>query len=132
MAKKGRLGGMFGRRPAETTEKDNDMPAGFGNRTREQIEAALEVAREARAAKAELLRSVKEGRVTLGEILGNDYKDNERAQKLPVHTLVRALPGVGIRTADTALDELGITKGRRVGGLGTRQRERLAARFDGK
>jgi hypothetical protein len=123
-SKKGRPGRFFGRRPAATQEEET-MPSKFGDRTPEQVQAALERAREARADKARLLKDIREGRVTLAEVLGDDYKGNLRAQMLPVQTLLRALPGVGIKTADAAMTDLGIEKSRRVRGLGVNQRARL-------
>jgi len=106
------------------------MPSKFGDRTPEQVQAALERAREARADKARLLKDIREGRVSLAEVLSDDYRDNVRAQMLPVQTLLRALPGVGIKTADAAMGDLGIEKSRRVRGLGVNQRARLLERMD--
>jgi hypothetical protein len=101
------------------------MPLNFADRTPGQVEAALEAARQARAAKTELLNDIKSGRVTLGELLSDSYRGNVRAQRLPVRTALRALPGVGVVKADHAMKMIGIAEGRKIGGLGPRQREAL-------
>jgi hypothetical protein len=101
------------------------MPVNFADRTPEQVKAALEAARLARVAKSELLHDIKSGRVTLGELLSESYRDNVRAQKLPVKTALRALPGVGVVKADHAMKTIGIPETRKIGGLGPRQREAL-------
>lgn len=102
---------------------------GFENRTPEQIKAALEAAREARAATRELLEAVKTGRVTLAELLSDDYLDNQRAQRLQVKTLLRHVPGVGPKKSESIMEELKIADTRRVGGLGVRQRKALVEKF---
>jgi hypothetical protein len=101
------------------------MPVNFADRTPEQVKAALEAARLARVAKSELLHDIKSGRVTLGELLSESYRDNVRAQKLSVKTALRALPGVGVVKADHAMKMIGIPETRKIGGLGPRQREAL-------
>lgn len=105
------------------------MPMAFANRTPEQIAAALEKAREARAANKELLNAVKSGEVTLADILSDDYLDNARAQRLQVSTLLRHVPGVGVRRAEALMTELKIAENRRVGGLGVRQRKALTEKL---
>lgn len=50
-------------------------------------------------------------------------------QRAKVHTVLTTLPGVGKATADRALAEAGVAEGRRVKGLGDRQRKALAERF---
>jgi hypothetical protein len=100
------------------------MTAVFGNRTPEQIAVALEKARDARRIRSRLLARIRTGDLTLPEVLSAEDHDIER---LPVRTVLRALPGVGIaRTADVML-ALGIPETRRIGGLGHVQREKLLA-----
>jgi hypothetical protein len=97
----------------------------FADRTPEQIRESLAKAGAARAAKKELLDKVRSGELTLQELLGPEYEDNVRVQKMPVLTLLRALPGVGKTRADDAMEDIGIMRGRTVHGLGSRQREAL-------
>jgi hypothetical protein len=96
----------------------------------EQRQAALEKAREARAARSALLAGVKAGTVTLADVLARD--DDDIARRTSVAQVVRALPGVGPARAAAALQRAGIILDRRVGGLGARQREQLLAEFAGR
>ena len=91
----------------------------------EQRQAALEKAREARAARSALLAGLKAGTVTLG-------RDDDIARRTSVAQVVRALPGVGPARAAAAMQRAGIILDRRVGGLGARQREQLLAQFAGQ
>jgi hypothetical protein len=92
----------------------------------EQRQAALEKAREARAARSALLAGLKAGTVTLADVLG---RDDDIARRTSVAQVVRALPGVGPARANAAMQRAGIILDRRVGGLGARQREQLLAEF---
>jgi hypothetical protein len=92
----------------------------------EQRQMALEKAREARAARSALLTGVKEGSVTLAEVLG---REDDIARRTKVNQVLRALPGVGPARASALMERAGITADRRVGGLGARQREQLLAEF---
>jgi hypothetical protein len=88
--------------------------------TDEQRREALAKAAEARREKAGLLHSLKDGRVTLSEVL-----DDPRAERIRVEALVRALPGYGRARSQRLMNELGIAHSRRVRGLGVRQRRAL-------
>ncbi len=92
----------------------------------EQRQVALEKAREARAARSALLASVKEGSLTLADVLG---REDDLARRTKVNQVLRALPGVGPARASAVMERAGITADRRVGGLGARQREQLLAEF---
>lgn len=76
--------------------------------TDEQRHRNLELAMEARRARAELKRQLKAGQVTLADAL-----DDERAQRMYVRQLLASLPGIASE--------------RRVHGLGKRQRSALIA-----
>src|SRR5260221_11024384 len=92
----------------------------------EQRQAALEKAREARAARSALLAGLKAGPLTLADVLA---RDDDIARRTSVAQVVRALPGVGPARAAAAMERAGIILDRRVGGLGARQREQLLAEF---
>ena len=49
-----------------------------------------------------------------------------------VREAVMAMPGYGRARADALMGEIGIKPGRRMAGLGSRQRARLAAVIDGE
>ncbi|MCW2864458.1 MAG: ribosomal protein [Actinoallomurus sp.] len=94
--------------------------------TPEQREAALAKAAEARAARTAMLNEVKQGKLTLAAVLD---RDDDTAKKTRVAQLLKALPGVGKVGAEKAMAEAGVDDGRRVGGLGARQRDALIAAF---
>ena len=90
--------------------------------TDEQRKAALEKAAAARHARAELREKIKNGDVTLEEVLESD---DPIASRLKVSALIESLPGYGKAKAAKVMNELGISATRRVKGLGARQREQL-------
>ena len=90
--------------------------------TDEQRKAALEKAAAARHARAELREKIKNGDVTLEEVLDSD---DPIASRLKVSALIESLPGYGKAKAAKVMNELGISATRRVKGLGARQREQL-------
>src|SRR5260370_41580907 len=94
-----------------------------------QRQAALQKAREARAARSDLLAGLKAGTLTLAEVLG---RDDDLARKTKVAQIIRALPGVGKARAAAVMERAGIPAERRIGGLGTRQREQLLAGLPGQ
>ena len=95
--------------------------------TDEQRAAALEKAKEARAKRAKLKADIKAGKISLKKVLNS--KD-EIAKKTKVQQILVSLPGVGKVSAQKAMDEIGIAENRRVGGLGSAQKEKLIERFD--
>ncbi len=90
--------------------------------TDEQRKEALEKAAAARHARAELRSNIKNGTVSLQEVLDSD---DPIAQRMKVSALIESLPGYGKAKAAKVMDELGISSSRRVKGLGARQREQL-------
>lgn len=90
--------------------------------TDEQRKEALEKAAQARHERAELREKIKSGKVTLEEVLDSD---DPIANRMKVSALIESLPGYGKAKAAKIMDELGISAGRRVKGLGARQREQL-------
>lgn len=85
----------------------------------EQRAAALEKAKEARAARAEVKARLKMGSLSLADALGSD---DSNIGKLKVVSLLESLPGVGKVKARKVMDDIGIADNRRVQGLGAQQR----------
>ncbi len=94
--------------------------------TDEQRAAALEKAKEARAKRAKLKADIKAGKISLKKVLNS--KD-EIVKKTKVQQILVSLPGVGKVSAQKAMEEIGIAENRRVGGLGTAQKEKLLETF---
>lgn len=90
--------------------------------TDEQRKAALEKAAAARHARAELREKIKNGDISLKEVLESD---DPIITRLKVSALIESLPGYGKAKAAKVMSELGISATRRVKGLGARQREQL-------
>lgn len=88
----------------------------------EQRAAALEKAKEARAARAEVKARLKMGRLSLSDALASD---DANIGKLKVVSLLESLPGVGKVKARKVMEEIGIADNRRVQGLGAQQRQSL-------
>ncbi len=93
----------------------------------EQRRAALKRAREARKARAELKRQLKEGSVSLRELLGR--QDDPVVGRLKIRVLVESLPGVGKAGAAKKLADLKIDPEKRVHSLKDKQRSRLGAMY---
>jgi hypothetical protein len=83
---------------------------------------------EARSARVDVQRHLKSGDLSLEDVFHRADSD-ESIARTRVKILLQNLPGVGSRGAVTAMEELGIAPNRRVGGLGSRQREGLLDRF---
>ncbi|WP_086824577.1 MULTISPECIES: integration host factor, actinobacterial type [Allokutzneria] len=94
--------------------------------TPEQQAQALAKAQQARAARSALTKELKEGSLTLPQVLAKADSDDV-VRKTKVLALVKALPGIGAVRAARALEAAGIPENRRVGGLGERQRASLLA-----
>src|SRR6266508_1105839 len=90
--------------------------------TPEHRAAALEKAKEARAARADIKARLKMGSLTISEALNSD---DSNVGKLKVVSLLESLPGVGKVKARKVMDEVGIADNRRIQGLGTQQRQSL-------
>lgn len=95
--------------------------------TPEQKAEALKKAQKMRSKRTELRRALKQGEVSLAELL--DREDDEIVTKMRVIYLLESLPKVGKVTAQKIMEEIGISMSRRVQGLGVRQREALLAKL---
>lgn len=62
-----------------------------------------------------------------GELTFTDAMDEEDAKRILVTSLLQSVPGIGASKAVVIMRLYRIPKGRRVGGLGIRQREALIA-----
>jgi hypothetical protein len=80
---------------------------------------ALEKAKEARAARAEIKHRLKMGSLTLQSALDSD---DTNVGKLKVKSMLESLPGVGKVKAAKVMEDIGIADNRRVQGLGSQQR----------
>jgi hypothetical protein len=96
--------------------------------TPEQRTAALEKAAKARKERAEVKNKLKNGGVSLSEVLSDGLKDDVIG-KMKVSALLESLPGVGKVRAKQIMERLNIAESRRVRGLGTNQRAALEAEF---
>ncbi|WP_439681653.1 integration host factor, actinobacterial type [Embleya sp. MST-111070] len=92
----------------------------------EERRAALAKAAAVRRERAEVKEGLKQGRLSLSEVLATDTL---AVRKMPVRALLESLPDIGKVRADKLLAELEISTRRRVRGLGAQQRERLLDRF---
>jgi transposase len=95
--------------------------------TDEQRKAALKKATETREKRAELSRQLKAGKVKAADLIKKS--DDPIIGRMKVSRLIESLPGLGKVRSKQIMEELGIDPSRRVGGLGSRQREALQQRL---
>ena len=95
--------------------------------TEEERKAALEKAKEARIKRAEVREQLKEGKLTLKEVV--DMKDDPIIGRMKVSTLIETLPGYGKAKSEKIMNELQIAESRRLRGLGDRQQAALLERL---
>ncbi|MBB6119346.1 integration host factor, actinobacterial type [Nocardiopsis algeriensis] len=96
--------------------------------TPEQRSAALEKAAKARKERAEVKNKLKNGGISLSQVLADGLEDDVIG-KMRVSALLESLPGVGKVRAKQIMERLNIAESRRVRGLGTNQRAALEAEF---
>ncbi|MGW8374936.1 integration host factor, actinobacterial type [Streptomyces sp. ODS28] len=87
---------------------------------------ALAKAAAVRKERATVLNKLKDGKVSLKEVL---ERDDQVVGKTPVRRLLESLPGIGKVRAGQLLEDLKIAESRRIQGLGARQKERLLEIF---
>lgn len=90
--------------------------------------AALQKAAEARRIRAEVKQQLREGRITLADVIARAEED-EVIGKTKVSAVLEALPRIGKKTARRTMEQLDISESRRLRGLGERQRARLLETF---
>lgn len=96
--------------------------------TAEQRNAALEKARASRARRADVKSEVRKGNLSIEDIFTLTQSD-EAVAKMRVAELLESYAGVGKVRAIATLDRLGISRTRRLQGLGTHQRQALIKEF---
>ena len=95
--------------------------------TEEQRRDALAKAAEARKKRAQLKDQLKNGQLSLGQIL--DRREEDTVGKMRISSVLESLPGVGKVRARKLMERLDISASRRVRGLGAKQKEALLAEF---
>ena len=90
---------------------------------------ALEKAAVARRERAAVKNQLKYGQGSLRSVLA-EGKSNDVIGKMKVYVLLESLPGVGQVRARQIMEEVGISRTRRVRGLGANQIAALLARFE--
>ena len=88
--------------------------------TEERRMAALKLAMRARRDRAEFKRALKRGRIAPGKAIGA-----RAAQRMSAYDFIRSFPGIGNATATAIMQRVGISRNRRVRGLGCRQKREL-------
>ena len=99
-------------------EKENHLP----NLSDKERAHALELAMKARKC-----RAVLKARMKSGELAFTDALNEEDAKRIEVVSLLKCVPGIGASKAEAIRRLVKIPLGRRVSGLGIRQREELTA-----
>jgi hypothetical protein len=107
-------------------QREDMVPMALPPLSPAQRRAALDKAAVARKERAEVKDALKHGTLTLSEVLA---EHSESVGRMPVHSLLAALPGIGKIRSLQVMKELGISESRRVRGLGSNQKELLLARF---
>jgi len=95
--------------------------------TDEQRAAALVKATAVRSARRVFKEELARGEMTLAQAISRAKQDDALAG-IRVHDLVQCLPGVGPKRATALMEDIGISRARRIRGLGTHQAEALLAR----
>ncbi len=94
--------------------------------TPEQRAAALAKAAAARRERAELKQLLKDGNVSLDELMERIDSD-DIVGGMKVKAVLASMPGLGKVKSHRMMEELGIAENRRMRGLGAKQREALLA-----
>ena len=89
--------------------------------------AALEKAKIARIKRAEVREQLKNGDLTLAQVI--EMKDDPIIGRMKVSTLIETLPGYGKAKSEKIMAELQIAESRRLRGLGERQEAALLERL---
>lgn len=97
--------------------------------TDEERARAREKATAARTARAEVKKALRDGTMTVAEVIQRGGED-EAISRLKVTDLLEATPGIGKVRSATIMDQIGIAQTRRVRGLGQHQRAALIEYLD--
>lgn len=93
----------------------------------DERKAALEKAKAARIKRAEVREQLKNGKITIKDVLAQ--KDDPVVGRMKVSTLIETLPGYGKAKSEKIMGELQIAESRRLRGLGARQEAALLERL---
>ncbi|HDP69513.1 MAG TPA: integration host factor [Actinobacteria bacterium] len=85
--------------------------------------AALKKAVETRQKRAELKTKIKEGKVSLTEVLNK--ASDPIVGRMKVSDLLGSLPKIGKVRSQKIMEQLKISSSRRIAGLGSRQKDQL-------
>ena len=97
--------------------------------TDEERARARDKATAARTARAEIKKSLRDGSVSVAEVLRRGEED-EAVSRLKVTELLEATPGIGKVRSAAIMEQIGIAATRRVRGLGQHQRRALVDYLD--
>ncbi|GAA2116035.1 integration host factor, actinobacterial type [Kocuria atrinae] len=97
--------------------------------TDEERARAREKATAARTVRAEVKKALRDGTMTVAEVLKRGDSD-EAVSRLKVTDLLEATPGIGKVRSAAIMDQIGIARTRRVRGLGQHQRRALIDYLD--
>lgn len=97
--------------------------------TPEQRADALAKGALVRGERADIKERLKKGTLTLAELIDQADK-SDVIGKLKVAAVLKSLPGIGDATARQVMVQLGIDEGRRLRGLGAKQRAALVHKFE--
>ena len=93
----------------------------------EEKRKALKKAQEIRSKRAQIRQELKQGKITLKEILAK--MDDDVIAKMRVAYLLESLPRIGKIRTRKIMSDIGIDEARRLQGLGNRQKQALLERF---
>lgn len=96
--------------------------------TVEQRTAALAAAKLARKSRADIKEQIRSGQLKVLQVI-ELAATNEAVAKMRISELFEAIPGIGKVRAQSILDRLEISAGRRIQGLGVLQLQRLRREF---
>ncbi|MGK4217787.1 integration host factor, actinobacterial type [Kocuria marina] len=97
--------------------------------TDEERARAREKAKAARTARAEIKKGLRDGSISVAEVLRRG-EDDEAVNRLKVTELLEATPGIGKVRSAAIMEQIGIAPTRRVRGLGQHQRKALVDYLD--
>lgn len=90
---------------------------------------AREKATAARTARAQIKKGLRDGSLSVAEVLRRS-EDDEAVSRLKVTELLESTPGIGKVRSAAIMEQIGIAPTRRVRGLGQHQRRALVDYLD--
>ena len=102
------------------------------NLTAEQRSEALDKAMQVRKERAVIREGLKNGLIGIERVLELADGGCEAAANMRVRQLISAMPGYALAKTERTMRELRISDGKRVKGLGSRQRAALVGIFGGR